>query len=247
MTDVDEATFLREYKNNRGRYPRPSVTVDLVIFSVVDTDLKVLLIKRGGHPFRGHWALPGGFVEVGDAHEDQGEDLEVSALRELAEETGLDQETLIQNNVYLEQLYTFGKAYRDPRTRVIGVAYFALAPAHLIPLVRAGDDASDAGWFSVKEDIPDLELAFDHQDILAKGVERIQGKIDYSPIAFNLLPPTFTVTELREVHEAIKGQSYDPNNFRRRFKRMVTDGILKEAPGKRLTGGKPAKVYSFHR
>lgn len=239
-----EAEFLEDYWSRPNAYPRPSVTVDLVIFTVTDCDLKVLTIKRGDHPYRGFWALPGGFVDVGDTFRDQGEDLETAAHRELAEETALSPELLAANNVYLEQLYTFGKSGRDPRTRVIGVAYYALVPPQLVPMVRAGDDAAAVEWKSVSQV---GELGFDHAGILAKGVERVRGKIDYSPIAFNLLPPTFTVTELREVHEAIKGHHYDNGNFRRRFKRMQTDGIIEQAPGKRLTGGKPAAVYRFVR
>lgn len=228
-----------------SEFPRPSVTVDLVIFTVVDTDLKVLTIQRGEAPFLGSWALPGGFVRVGPTPDDQGEDLDAAAFRELAEETGLGPELLLRNRVHLEQLYTFGKSGRDPRTRVISVAWYALVPSTLVPLTRAGDDAADASWMSVAHDIPDVELAFDHATILDVALERIRGKIDYSPIAFALLPETFTTTELREVHEAIKGTQYDASNFRRRFKRMVTDGVLEQAPGKRLTGGKPARVYRF--
>ena len=226
-------------------YARPSVTVDLVIFTVVDTDLKVLTIKRGEPPFEGSWALPGGFVHVGPTPEDQGEDLESAAFRELSEETGLGPELLLRHRVHLEQLYTFGKAGRDPRTRVISVAWYALVPSTLIPLTHPGDDAVEAIWHSVAHDLPDMELAFDHATILDVALTRIRGKIDYSPIAFALLPGTFTTTELREVHEAIKGTQYDASNFRRRFKRMVTDGVLEQAPGKRLTGGKPARVFRF--
>lgn len=226
-------------------HPRPSVTVDLVIFTVVDCDLKVLTIRRGKPPFEGAWALPGGFVRVGPTAEDQGEDVEQAAFRELAEETGLGPELLLRHRVHLEQLYTFGRAGRDPRTRVISVAWYALVPSTLVPLTRAGDDAAEATWMSVAAEIPQVELAFDHAEILRVAVQRIRGKIDYSPIAFALLSDTFTVTELREVHEAIKGTQYDASNFRRRFKRMVTDGVMERAPGKRLTGGKPAKVYRF--
>jgi 8-oxo-dGTP diphosphatase len=254
--DESESAFLASYVTQR--FPRPSVTVDLVIFTVIDTDLKVLLIRRAGHPFRGKLALPGGFVDVGDsglerstdAVEDQGEDLDVAAFRELGEETGLDRALLHRHNVHLEQLFTFGRAYRDPRTRVIGVSYYALVPPDLVPLVRAGDDADEAAWFSVASELPWSDLAFDHADILAKGVERIRGKIDYSPIAFGLVPKTFTTSELRAVYEAVKGEQYDAANFRRRLKRMLEDGILAPAPGKRASGdkgGRPARVYRFRK
>jgi 8-oxo-dGTP diphosphatase len=222
-------------------YPRPSVTVDIVVFTVVDTDLKLLLVRRGVAPFEGRWALPGGFVRVEDG-DSQGEDLEHAAYRELAEETGLP-----AGSVFLEQLYTFGRPGRDPRGRVITVAYYALVPPDRVPLVRAGSDAAGTRWFSVNEELDRLDLAFDHSDIVERALERLRGKIDYAPVAFELVPPTFTVAELRAVHEAIKGHTYDPGNFRRRFLRLQTDGIIERAPGKRHTGTKPARVFRFVR
>ncbi|MCB9758458.1 MAG: NUDIX hydrolase [Alphaproteobacteria bacterium] len=220
-------------------YPRPSVTVDLVVFTILDNDLKVLLIRRGQPPFEGCPALPGGFVLAGTGGDDRGEDLEVAARRELAEETGLP-----EGSVYLEQLYTFGAADRDPRGRVITVAWYALVRPTLAPLVMAGGDAAEAGWRSLTEVDPD-SLAFDHGRILRCALERIRGKVDYSDIAFELVPETFTVTELRSVHEVIKGTAYDPANFRRRFKRMQTDGVIEQAPGRRTTGARRARVYRF--
>lgn len=257
-----ESAFLQDYR--KEVHPKPSVTTDLVVFTVVDVDLKVLLIRRAQHPFQGYWALPGGFVSVGNAYEDQGEDLESAAFRELGEETGLEREVLIQNRVHLEQLYTFGDAYRDPRTRVITVAYLALVPPQLVPLVRAGSDAAEAQWFSVWEIERVLEgrmdtaeihltgrtgslvLAFDHAKILRLAIDRVRAKIDYTPIAFSLVPPTFTVSEIRAVYEAVKGSTFDLGNFRRKFKRMLADHIIEEAPGKRLSrSGPAAKVYRF--
>jgi 8-oxo-dGTP diphosphatase len=220
-------------------YPRPAVAVDLVVFTIVDADLKVLLIRRGEPPFRGSLALPGGFVRVGRTPTEQGEDLDTTAHRELAEETGL-----AAGSVYLEQLYTFGKAGRDPRFRVITVAYYALVRPTLAPLVRAGGDAAAADWVSLGER-GKLKLAFDHAEILDLAIQRIRGKLDYTPIAFELVPETFTIPELRSVHEVIKGTSYDPGNFRRRFQRMLADGIIQVAPGKRITASKPAKVFRF--
>jgi len=233
-----EAEFLREYRHQK--YAKPSVTVDLVIFTILDNDLKVLLVQRRGHPYKGCWALPGGFVDVGNAQDQQGEDVEQAAHRELAEETSLP-----EGSCYLEQLYTFGKASRDARTRVITVAYFALVPPHLALTVKAGDDASDARWFSVQQELPAMEVAFDHPEILRMGVERIRGKIDYSPIAFELLPPTFTVAELRAVYAVVKGDDFAVKNFYRRFRRMQSDGIIEKAPGFRATTTKRAAVYSF--
>jgi 8-oxo-dGTP diphosphatase len=233
----DEAEFLEAYR--KQEYPKPSVTADLVIFTVWNSDLKVLLVKRGGHPYKGFWALPGGFVDVGNAYDDQGESIEAAAARELGEETSLP-----AGSCFLEQLYTFGEPYRDKRTRTITVAYYALIPSDLAKMAQPGDDAVETKWASVSEGVGDL--AFDHNQILDVALDRIRGKVDYAPIAFHLVPEHFTVPELRSVYEAIKGAVYDPSNFRRRFKRMMEDGIIEEAPGKRAAPtGRPAKVYRF--
>lgn len=234
----DEGTFLETYR--KEKYAKPSVTVDLVIFTIRNSDLKLLLIRRKGHPFKDKWALPGGFVEVGDGYDDQGESLEDAAARELQEETGLP-----DGASYLEQLYTFGNPGRDPRMRVITVSYYALIRPGLAPLSTAGDDAAEAKWVSLSNlDLGDL--AFDHSEIIKVAVDRIRGKVDYSPIAFRLVPEHFTVPELRGVYETIKGEVYDARNFRRRFNRMVEDGIIEKAPGKRAAKtGRPAKVYRF--
>jgi 8-oxo-dGTP diphosphatase len=222
-----------------GSYPRPSVTVDIVVLTVLDSDLKVLLVRRGSRPFEGAWALPGGFVKVSD-EPDQGESLRDAAERELAEETGL-----ARGSMFLEQLYTFGDPGRDPRGRVVTVAHYALVRPDLVPLTKAGTDAAAARWFSVTTEVPELALAFDHARILEVALGRVRGKIDYTPIAFELVTATFTIAELRAVHEAIKGTAYDPGNFRRRFQRMLADGVIAQAPGKRATGTKPARVYRF--
>lgn len=222
-----------------SEYPKPAVAVDVVVFTIIDTDLKVLLIRRKLEPHRGSWALPGGFLRVGEG-EDQGEDLEEAAHRELEEETSLP-----AAKVYLEQLYTFGRPGRDPRERVLTVAYYALVRPDLVPLVRARTDAELARWFSVAHELPDITLAFDHEEILAIALTRIRGKVDYTPLAFELVPETFTTAELRGVYEAIKGTTYDPGNFRRRFQRMLTDGIIVQAPGKRQTTSRPARVFRF--
>ena len=192
-------------------------------------------------PFQDEWALPGGFVHVGPSPLEQGEDLDEAAARELAEETGLR-----PGAVYLEQLYTFGRAGRDPRTRVITVAYYALVRPDLAPFVQAGGDAAAATWHSL-QDLARLPLAFDHATILQTALERVRGKIDYTGIAFELVPETFTIPELRAVYEVIKGVPYDPGNFRRRFQRLAADGVIEPAPGKRITASKPAKVFRFNR
>jgi len=221
-------------------FNRPSVTVDLGIFTVLDADLKILLIRRKLAPYEGMWALPGGFVRVGPNPTDQGESIEDAAYRELEEETGLPRRTL-----YLEQLRTFGRPGRDPRERVITIAWIALVRPDLAPSVHAGSDAADARWHSVHADLPELELAFDHDEIVDASLSRIRQRVDRSPIAFELVPPAFTIAELRSVHEAIQGMTYDPGNFRRRFKRMQTDGVIGLAPGRRHTTTKPARVYRF--
>lgn len=235
----DEKAFLTAYRAKD--FPRPSVAVDLVILTIVDAQLRVLLVKRREHPFKGRWALPGGFVRVGEGPIEQGEDLDEAAARELREETGLDPE-----RVYLEQLYTFGKAGRDPRMRVITVAYYALVRPDLAPFVKAGGDASDAQWFEVAG-LKQLELAFDHEAIVEMALARIRGKLEYTNIAFDLVPATFTIPELRHVHGVVLGKPMDPGNFRRSFNRWLEEGRIELAAGKRITTSKPAAVYRFKR
>jgi 8-oxo-dGTP diphosphatase len=233
----DERLFLERYRPSD--FARPSVTVDIAAFSVIDGELRVLLIKRGGHPFRGRWALPGGFVLVGDAHRNQGEGLADAASRELEEETGLR-----ARDVYLEQIGAFGAANRDPRMRVITIAYCALIRPDLVPLVRAGGDAHAAEWLAVSS-LKKAELAFDHDEILAAAVQSIRDRIERADIARSLLPRTFTIPEFRHVVTIVTGSAQDPGNFRRRFERMLEEGILEQAPGKRITASKPALVYRF--
>jgi 8-oxo-dGTP diphosphatase len=243
----EEESFLEKYRP--AAFPRPSVTVDLVIMTVQDRDLKVLLVQRGEHPCKGRWALPGGFVRVSDDRNDQGEDLDAAALRELEEETGLSPETCGQ--FFLEQVKTFGRPGRDPRMRVISVAYYALVRSSLVPLIRAGGDVSSARWFSIADLPKDLAredaLAFDHAEILEATLDRARADLDRSTIAFELVPETFTIQELRAVHEAIRAEALDPGNFRKKFLRMIEDGLIETARGKRATGTKPASVYRFAR
>lgn len=234
---TDEAAFLRKYRP--ADFPRPSVTVDIVAFTIIDAELRVLLIQRGEHPFKGTWALPGGFVRVGDGHRDQGEDLDAAAARELQEETNLS-----PTQVPLEQVAAFGRAGRDPRLRVISVAFCALIRPDLVPLVRAGGDATHASWFPVNR-LVQQKLAFDHAAIIDRSIEHVAGRVDASSIASSLVPATFTIQELRHVYTLLTGKPQDPGNFRRKFERMLEDGILQRAPGKRLTASKPAFVYSF--
>ncbi len=179
------------------RYPHPAVTTDIVIFSIRDNQLKLLLIRRGGAPFKGRWALPGGFVQLDES-------LEEGARRELQEETGL-------SGVYLEQLYTFGEPNRDPRERVITVAYYALIPSERVSLCAA-TDAEAVGWFGMDELPP---LAFDHREIVRMAHERLAAKLDYSTIAFQFMAPEFTLTELQSVYEIILQEDIDKRNFRK--------------------------------
>ncbi|HEY2408010.1 MAG TPA: NUDIX domain-containing protein [Polyangiaceae bacterium] len=233
----DEAAFLRKYRP--ADFPRPSVTVDIVAFSVIDAQVRVLLIQRGEHPFKGAWALPGGFVRVGDDHANQGEDLDAAAARELQEETNLS-----PSDVLLEQVAAFGRAGRDPRMRVISVAFCALIRPDLVPLVRAGGDATQAHWFSTNE-LDQQKLAFDHAAIIERAIAHVAARLEASDIAASLVPATFTIQELRHVYALLSGKTQDPGNFRRKFERMLEDGIIEQASGKRLTASKPASVYRF--
>ncbi len=204
-------------------YPHPAVTVDIVIFTIRDGQLKLLLIRRAGEPYRGKWALPGGFVEMD-------EDLEQAARRELEEETGV-------SGVYLEQLYTFGRPERDPRERVITIAYYALIPSDRLQL-RAATDAEAVGWFGMDE-LP--ELAFDHNEIFTMAHQRLVAKLDYSTIAFQFLPAEFTLSELQAVYEIIQQEPLDKRNFR---KWVLALEQIEETGGERREGAhRPAKLY----
>ena len=199
------------------------VTVDIVLFTILDRQLRLLLIRRLAKPFENRYALPGGFVL-------EEESLDAAAERELREETGVE-------SVYLEQLYTFGNPKRDPRGRVVTVAYYALVP-HTHTL-NAGTDAADAAWFSITE-LP--ALAFDHRKIVEYAHQRIRNKLGYTNVGFELLPERFTLTELQSVHEAILGETLDKRNFRRK---IIQQGIVKPTKEWRETGRKPAQLYRF--
>lgn len=206
-------------------FPRPALTVDCVVFGLDDTDLKVLLIERGLPPFEGEWALPGGFVHVDET-------LDEAARRELAEETGLEK-------IFLEQLYTFSALDRDPRERVVSVAYYALV--NLVDhRVQAATDARYAAWFSV-DDVP--TLAFDHAEILARAVERLRGKIAYQPIGFELLPPKFTLSQLQHLYEVVLERELDKRNFR---KKVLATGLLIETREvQQDVAHRAARLYRF--
>jgi 8-oxo-dGTP diphosphatase len=207
-------------------YPRPSLAVDCVVFALdADEDLKVLLIQRDVEPFRGRWALPGGFVRM-----DEG--LEEAARRELAEEAGV-------SDVFLEQLYTFGDVGRDPRGRVVSVAYYALVNMSEHTL-RASTDARSAAWFA-PADAP--ALAFDHARILDVALERLRGKVRYQPIGFELLPEKFTLGQLQRLYEIVLDRPLDKRNFR---KKILSMGVLIELDEvQQDVAHRAARLYRF--
>lgn len=217
---------------NPRDYPPVAVTVDIVVLTIRQDTLAALLIRRGGEPFRGSYALPGGFIQPN-------EDLDAAAARELAEETGV-------KDVHLEQLGSYGRPDRDPRMRVVSVAYLALTPDP--PAVVAGSDAAAAEWVPVSSFLdaslphrPSL-LAFDHQQILRDGVERARAKLEYTGLATAFCGDQFTVGELRRVYEIVWGVELDARNFHRKI--TGTLGFLE--PTKEMTsrsGGRPAQVY----
>lgn len=208
-------------------YPRPALTVDAVVFGLDEEDLKVLLIRRALEPFRGKWALPGGFVRVEESLED-------AVRRELQEETGITQ-------LFLEQLYTFGAVDRDPRERVVTVAYYALVKlsAHHI---KAATDARDAAWFAISEA---SGLAFDHDRILGLALERLKGKVRYQPIGFELLPPQFTLSQLQRLYETILETPLDKRNFRKKVLSMNFLVALDEV--QKDVAHRAARLYRFDR
>ncbi|MDF2645845.1 MAG: hydrolase [Paenibacillus sp.] len=284
---LTEVEFLQKY--DASIYERPSVTVDMLIFTVVDEEkenyrklpeksLKLLMVKRGVHPYIGQWALPGGFVT-------EDESIDEAALRELKTETNID-------DVYMEQLYTWGDVNRDPRTRVISCSYMALVDCRSLE-VKAGDDADDARWFNVRyivleekktilekdfvfekvvkitlsNDKDILEaiikviekysgktavverevtvsngIAFDHAEMIQYAVERLRNKIEYTDIAFNLMPELFTLSELQQVYEVTLGKELLSAAFRRKIADMVmeTNQFTKDA------GHRPAKLFKFN-
>ena len=206
-------------------YPRPALTVDVVVFTLRENRLQVLLIRRAGEPFSGSWALPGGFVQMNES-------LEEAALRELREETGVQE-------AYLEQLYTFGDPGRDPRGRVVSVAYYALIPVDARIRSEGGSDASQAGWFPVGE-LP--QLAFDHTEIITYALARLHYKLEYTAVGFELLPEEFTLSEIQHTYEIILGETLDKRNFRRR---MLESGIIEPTRVKRGKEGRPAQLYRY--
>jgi 8-oxo-dGTP diphosphatase len=284
---LNEEQFLAKY--DAGKYERPSVTVDMLIFTVTEEEkknyrrlpekvLKLLMIKRGDHPFMGQWALPGGFVKVD-------EDLDEAAKRELNEETNID-------DIYMEQLYTWGDVTRDPRTRVISTSYMSLVDSSTLD-IQANDDADEAKWFTVtcqlyqeqktlteqgyrlqrlfklslssdeedlsaivktvklvegkvtkmeREVVESMGIAFDHAKIIEYGIERLRSKIEYTDIAFNLMPELFTLTELQQVYEVILHTELLKANFRRK----TADMVVETNEYTKYAGHRPSKLFRFN-
>ncbi len=284
---LTEDQFLAAY--DAGKYERPSVTVDMLIFTVTDEEkknyrklpekvLRLLMIKRGDHPYLGQWALPGGFVHMDES-------LDEAALRELKEETNIDK-------IYMEQLYTWGDVGRDPRTRVISTSYMSLVDSSALD-IQASDDADDAKWFTVssklrqeekkitekgyilqsvynlslsndennlsaaikltktvegkvarveREVIETKGIAFDHAKIIEYGIGRLRSKIEYTDIAFNLMPERFTLTELQQVYEVI----LDTELLKANFRRKTADMVMETNEYAKAVGHRPSKLFRFN-
>lgn len=284
---LTEEQFLEAY--DASKYERPSVTVDMLIFTVTDEEkenyrrlpekvLKLLMIKRGEHPYIGRWALPGGFVKMDES-------LDEAALRELKEETNID-------DIYMEQLYTWGDADRDPRTRVISASYMSLVDSTVLD-IKASDDADDAKWFTVccklyqeqktvtekgyilqrlyklnlsneednlsaviktvktvegkaakteREVMESNRIAFDHAKMIEYAIERLRNKIEYTEIAFNLMPQLFTLTELQQVYEVI----LDTELLKANFRRKIADMVIETNEYTRDAGHRPSKLFRFN-
>lgn len=229
--ELTEAEFLARY--DMRAFDPVAVTVDVVVLTIRQGRLSVLLVRRRGHPFQGSWALPGGFAAAD-------EDLDDAARRELAEEAGLALDD-VADAAHVEQLKTYGTPGRDPRGHVVTVAYVAFLPD--LPLPTAGDDAADARFWPI-EDLADVELAFDHDRIIADGVERARAKIEYTTHAAAFCPEPFTIADLRRTYEAVWGVEVHQGNFWRKVRGV--DGFLVPT-GEKAAGGRkgaPADLYT---
>jgi len=206
-----------------GKYAKPSVTADIIIFTIKSGELRVLLVKRKVAPFKDKWVIPGGFVHLDQSLED-------AAKLKLEEKTGV-------KDVYLEQLYTFGDPKRDPRGRVITICYFALISSENLVLKKDGE--YDVQWFSI-EKLP--QLGFDHKQILEYAIKRLKWKFEYTTVAFSLLPKKFTMTQLQELYETVFGEVFDKRNFR---KKILSLDILEEQEVMRNVSFRPPQLYSL--
>lgn len=211
-----------------SEFEHPSVTVDIPIFTIKDNDLKVALIKRSNWPYEGKWALPGGFVEIDEPIED-------AAKRVLKDKTG------VEDDVFMEQLYTFGQTDRDPRKRVITVSYFALVNSENVDL-RETDEVEDISWHSAYS-LP--ELGFDHKEIIDYAIKRLRWKLEYNTAVFSLLPEKFTLSQLQDTYEIILDKNLDKRNFRKKIHKhnLVEDTGEKE----KNVSHRPAKLYEANR
>lgn len=235
---TSERDFLEEY--SADSFPRPSLAVDVALVTILDGRLRVLLVERPEHPYRRHWQLPGTFVGVD-------EPLEAAVSRALEEKTST-------GRVFTEQLYTFGRPDRDPRTRVISVAYYALIEPRRIELDSGGQvlgeihvpwSGEQGGPVQVSSEAEALPLAFDHDEIIGMVVTRLRGKLDYAPVGYELLPSEFTLLDLQVVHETIRGKDINKDSFRRR---MLASGDLAATGRKqRNVGHRPATLYRMKR
>lgn len=228
MLSEEDKNFLKTY--NADEYEHPSVTVDMLIFTVEDGQLKLMLIKRKNPPYKDCWAIPGGFVNID-------EDVRTAAERELEEETHM--------HAYLEQFGVFGAVKRDPRTRVISIGYLALTPYYNFCKMYAGDDAKEVKVYevSLKDKLTfneDIDLAFDHEEIITMGIKRLRERLQYSDIAFNLVSEKFTLSDLQEVYEAILEEPLHKSNFRRKIKQQFNLVATGEVSKKYQ---RPAKFY----
>lgn len=218
---------MKEIKKYTYDYPRPAITVDCIIFGFDKNELKVLLTKRAIEPYLGKWAFPGGFINIDETADD-------CARRKLLEEAGLQ-------DIFMEQLYTFSDLDRDPRYRVISIAYYALVRSTDY-ILDAGLNIEDVQWFSLQE-IEDL--AFDHNKILDIAIERLKGKIRYQPIGFELLPEKFTLPDLHRLYETILQRDIDRGNFRKKILSM--DLLIDHSDEQENRPSRGAKIYSFDR
>lgn len=222
---MTENEYLKAY--NRADYDGPLCTVDMCIFAVVDADLKVLLVKRAGQPFKDKWALPGGFT---DPKKDNS--IEDTAFRKLFEKTGI-------SSPYLEQVQSIGNSHRDPRGWSVTVLYFALIDFLALPESGHVDPQEMTEWVSVDKAF-DLHLAFDHETLLKLAINRLRTKTRYAALPIGLMPEQFTFTELQNTFELILGLSLPKKSFRRRIE---SSGLLEETGDMRATARRPAALY----
>ena len=206
------------------KYPHPAVTTDCIVFGFDGTKLNLLLINRGIEPYKGSWALPGGFMKIDETAE-QG------ALRELQEETGV-------KDIYIEQMQAFTAVDRDPRERVMTIAFMAFVRQEKYEVI-AGDDAAKAQWFPVKS-LP--QLAFDHKEIITLALDKLRWKMTYEPLAFRLLNKTFTISQLQTIYEVVFDKRFDRRNF---HKKLTSLGYIIPTEEQQKTIGRPSTLYTF--